>query len=88
MTSDNWLVIQTALIGVGILSFLFKDFFSRNRDEIKTNTKETKQNTVALITLKVEIESLRKTVELLPKLKSDMDSVHEKLRRHDRTRNN
>ena len=66
---------------IALLFFIVRDFFMRNRNEIKQHADEIKLNTIALSELRIEIRHLKDAIKMLPKIERDVDQAHEKLRR-------
>lgn len=67
------------LVGA-ILGFALKELFTAMKGDTKKNTEATQQNTHAIIELKIRLEHLNKSIDMIPKMKKDIDALHDKVR--------
>lgn len=58
----------------------FTEWYQESKVREQTLNKSILENTLAITRLQVEMEKLNELLMVIPKLKSDIDSAHEKLR--------
>lgn len=82
-------IVLNTLFGLGgaFIAWVLREFWASYRDrnksiasDLKANTLAIQTNTHALVKLEVQIENLAHATEILPKLKADVDILHERVR--------
>lgn len=86
MTQEYWIgTLVTSLIGLmSFLAIKLWDYIKNLKDEkekaeveaMRDMSKETHQNTLAIVELKTEIRHLAEKLSPIPKLQSDVNSLH------------
>jgi GDP-D-mannose dehydratase len=75
---SNW--IYAALGGLTV--WLLKEIYGIYKDSQKINTEDIKELGIEIHDLKVEMRLTRQAMEDIPKLKRDVDALHQKFREH------
>lgn len=63
-----------------VLGWLAKQWFEDRKYKERANDEALNKNTLAVVELQVQIKNLSSLLEIIPRLKTDIDSAHEKLR--------
>ncbi len=63
-----------------IIAFFFKDYWRERKGQLEKRDLALTANTQAIIKLEIQIEQLIDLLTIVPKLKVDIDSAHEKIR--------
>lgn len=64
----------------GAISWVFNEYWSNRKALSDKHDLALYNNTMAIVKLQVQLESLTEILKIVPKLKADLDVAHEKIR--------
>lgn len=59
---------------------LLREFISIFKDSYRKNNESLQQNTLAIVRLECGLKALSDKIDIIPKLKQDVDSAHDRIR--------
>ena len=71
-----------------VLGWVAWQWFEDRKYKARRNDEALNKNTLAIVELQLQIKNLSNLLEIIPKLKSDIDAAHDKLRDYGQPKSN